>query len=226
MPVATTDYLEAIAHLPDGAVLTFNGVAWQEYEQLLTDLGPSYSVRVFYDEGRMEIMVPTPDHERAKNMLIALVYALRDELDVDIESLGSTTFRSKAKAKGAEPDDCFYVEHFAAALRIEDQFDPKRDPPPDIVVEVDRASSSLDKFVIFAALGVPEIWRVFKKEVRFYVLTGDSYAEVSTSLAFSFLDSAVLTKFIALGLVEGGRKAARAFRTWVRDNRSTHDSPR
>ena len=59
MPVAT-DYLQAIAHLPDGAVLTFNGVAWQEYEQLLTDLGPGYSVRIFYDEGRMEIMAPLP----------------------------------------------------------------------------------------------------------------------------------------------------------------------
>jgi Uma2 family endonuclease len=219
MPVAATDYLSAIAHLPDGAALTFNGVAWQEYEQLLTDLGPSYSVRIFYDEGRMEIMAPTPFHERAKLILNRLIAALSDELDVDIESLGSTTFRSKAKAKGAEPDDCFYVEHFAAALLMEDEFDPQRDPPPDIVVEVDRASSSLDKFVIFAALGVPEIWRVFKNEVRFYVLAGDSYAEVSTSRAFSFLDSSVLTEFIALGLVEGGRKAARAFRIWVRENR-------
>lgn len=219
MPVAT-DYLQAIAHLSDGAVLTFNGVAWHEYEQLLTDLGPGYSVRIFYDEGRMEIMAPTPAHERGKNMLLSLIYALRDELDVDIESLGSTTFRSKAMAKGAEPDDSFYVEHFAAALRMEDEFDPRRDPPPDIVVEVDRASASLNKFVIFAALGVPEIWRVFKKEVRFYVLSGDSYAEASTSRAFSFVDSAVLTKFIALGLEEGGRKAARGFRTWVSKNRT------
>jgi Uma2 family endonuclease len=220
MPIAATDYLEAIAHLPNGASVTFDGVAWQDYENLLADLGPGYSVRIFYDEGRMEIMAPTPAHERAKNMLIALVYALRDELDVDIESLGSTTFRSKAKAKGFEPDDCFYVEHFAAALRMEDEFNPQRDPPPDIVVEVDRARTSLDKFVIFAALGVPEIWRVFKKEVRFYVLTGDSYAEVSTSRAFSFLDSSVLSEFIVMGLAEGGRKAARAFRTWVRENRT------
>jgi hypothetical protein len=80
--------------------------------------------------------------------------------------------------------------------------------------------------VIFAALGVPEIWRVFKKEVRFYVLTRDSYAEASTSRAFPLLDSAVLTKFIALGLAEGGRKSARAFRTWVRENRMTNDSSR
>lgn len=100
MPVAATDYLEAIAHLPDGAVLTFNGVAWQEYEQLLADLGPGYSVRIFYDEGRMEITAPTPAHERAKLILNRLIAALSDELEIDLESLGSTTFRSKAKAKG------------------------------------------------------------------------------------------------------------------------------
>ncbi len=218
MPAATTNYLETIARLPDGAVFTFDGVAWPEYEQLLTDLGPSYSVRVFYDEGRMEIMAPTPSHERAKKLLFALVCTLSDELDVDIESLGSTSFRSKAKTIGAEPDDCFYVEHFAAALRMEDEFDPQRDPPPDIVVEVDRAGASLDKFTIFAALHVPEIWRVFRKEVRFYVLNGDSYAESLSSRAFPFLDSKILTKFIVLGLAVGGRKTARAFRTWVRGN--------
>jgi Uma2 family endonuclease len=219
MPIAANHYLEAIADLPNGATQTFDGVTWQDYEDLLAELGPGYSVRIFYDEGRMEIMAPTPAHERAKNMLIALVYALRDELDVDIESLGSTTFRSKVKAKGFEPDDCFYVEHFAAALRMEEEFNPRRDPPPDIVVEVDRARTSLNKFVIFAALGVPEIWRVFKREVRFYVLTGDSYAEVPTSRAFPFLHSSVLGEFIVLGLAEGGRKAARAFRIWVRENR-------
>jgi Uma2 family endonuclease len=220
MPIAANQYLEAIADLPNGATQTFDCVTWQDYEDLLAGLGPGYSVRIFYDEGRMEIMAPTPAHERAKNMLIALVYALRDELDVDIESLGSTTFRSKVKAKGFEPDDCFYVEHFAAALRMEEEFNPRRDPPPDIVVEVDRARTSLNKFAIFAALGVPEIWRVFKREVRIYVLTGDSYAEVSTSRAFPFLASRVLSEFIVMGLAEGGRKAARAFRIWVRENRA------
>jgi Uma2 family endonuclease len=223
MPIAANHYLEAIADLPNGATHTFAGVTWQDYEGLLTELGPGDSVRIFYDEGRMEIMAPTPAHEKAKNILNRLIAALSDELEIDLESLGSTTFRSKAKAKGFEPDDCFYVEHFAAALHMEDEFNPQRDPPPDIVVEVDRASTSLNKFVIFAALGVPEIWRVFKREVRFYVLTGDSYAEVSTSRAFPFLDSGVLGEFIVLGLAEGGRKAASAFRTWLRENRPRED---
>src|SRR5437016_4314203 len=189
MPVAATDYLDAIAHLPVGAVLRFDDVPWEEYEQLLAELGEGYAVRIFYDDGRMEIMAPSPPHEGAKNIIGTLVSALRDELDIDVESLGSTTYRSQLKAKGAEPDDCFYVQHAAAVIGRHEEFDIERDPPPDIVVEVERTSASLNKFVIYAALGVPEIWQERKKQVRFYILSGDSYVESSTSRAFPFLDS-------------------------------------
>jgi Uma2 family endonuclease len=219
MPVAATDYLDAIAHLPSGAVLSFDDVSWKEYEELLAELGEGYAVRIFYDNGRMEIMAPSPPHEGAKGIISSFVIALRDELDIDIESLGSTTYRSQWKAKGAEPDDCFYVQHAAAVIGRHEEFDIETDPPPDIVVEVERTSASLNKFVIYAALGVPEIWQERKKRVRFYLLSGGSYVESANSSAFPFLDSATLSEFLAKGLVEGSRKAARAFRAWVREHR-------
>src|SRR5882762_10164077 len=109
MPVATSDYSTAVAHLPAAAVLRLENVAWEEYEQLLADLGPGYAVRIFYDRGRMEIMAPSGAHEKRKGIIGRLMNALSDELDIDVESLGSTTFRSAPKAKGAEPDDSFFV---------------------------------------------------------------------------------------------------------------------
>ena len=222
MPVATTDYSSAIAHLPAGAVLRLDNVPWEEYEQLLADLGPGYAVRIFYDRGRMEIMGPSAAHERPKNIMATLVAALRDELDIDVESLGSTTFRSALKAKGAEPDDCFFVQNAALIIGNEiEEYDLERMPPPDIAVEVDRTNASLDKFVIYAALGVPELWRVHKKAVRIYLLSGDSYAESATSRAFPFLGAETLSEFLAIGRSEGSRKAARAFRTWLREQQQS-----
>jgi len=218
MPVAATDYLEAIAHLPSGAILRVDDVPWEEYEHLLAELGEGYAVRIFYDDGRMEIMAPSAVHERPKNVIHDFVVVLREELDIDIESLGSTTFRSQWKAKGAEPDDCFYVQNASAVIGKDQDFDLERDPPPDIVVENERTSASLDKFAIYAALGVPEIWRENKTVVRFYVLGGASYVEVLNSRAFPFLDSVTLSKFLAQGFAEGSRKAARAFRAWVRQH--------
>ena len=86
-------------------------------------------------------------------------------------------------------------------------------------MENERSSASLDKFPIYAALGVPEIWRERKKVVRFYVLGEASYVEVSNSRTFPFLDSVTLSEFLTIGLAEGSRKAARAFRAWVREHR-------
>jgi len=74
----TADYLAAIEHMPAGAVLRVDGVSWEEFEQLLADLGEGSVVRVFYDAGRMEIIAPTSAHEKPKNVLHTLITTLRE----------------------------------------------------------------------------------------------------------------------------------------------------
>jgi Uma2 family endonuclease len=219
MGVATTDYLAAIAHLPAGAVLRIDDVSWEEYETLLGDLDDDYAVRIFYDQGRMEIMAPASAHEKPKSVLHTLVAALRDELDIDIESLGSTTFKAQMKATGAEPDDCFYIQNAALVIGKAD-VDIEHDPPPDLVIEIDRTSTSLDKFSIYAALGVPEIWRVVANRVEIYLLENGLYMELPASGAFAFLTALALSGFLMKGLTDGERKAAAAFRAWLRDHQT------
>ena len=219
MSVATTDYLAAIAHLPAGAVLRIDDVSWEEYESLLGDLGDDYAVRIFYDQGRMEIMAPASTHEKPKSVLHTLVTALRDELDIDIESLGSTTFKAQMKARGAEPDDCFYIQNAALVIGKADVH-IEHDPPPDLVIEIDRTSTSLDKFSIYAALGVPEIWRVVANCVEIHLLENDLYMESPASRAFTFLTAQALSGFLMKGLTDGERKAAAAFRAWARDHQT------
>lgn len=56
MSVAPADYLAAIEHLPAGAVLRFDDVPWEDYKNLLADLGEGYAVRIFYDNrGRKKV---------------------------------------------------------------------------------------------------------------------------------------------------------------------------
>lgn len=218
MSIATNDYLAAINHLPAGAVLRIDGVPWDEYENLLADLGDGYSVRVFYDQGTMEIMAPASTHEKPKSILHTIVTVLRDELAIDVESLGSTTLKAEMKATGAEPDDCFYIQN-AAEVIGKDDLNLVYDPPPDLVVEIDRTSSSLDKFSIYGALGVPEIWRVAGDLIEFHLLCGSEYAESATSAAFPFLTNQQLSEFLAVGFAQGERKAASAVRAWLRETR-------
>lgn len=216
---AAPEFVGMIGYLPAGSTLRMDDISWDEYEELLADLGESSHVRVFYDQGRVEIMSPVSMHERPKNILNVLISVLRDELDIDIESLGSTTYKEEMKAKGAEPDDSFYIQNAAAVMGKDENVDLAFDPPPDLVVEIDRSSSSLDKFPIYAGLGISELWRVHHRQVHIWVLTGEKYQEATNSRAFPFLTANVISGFLEQGITESSRKAAQAFRNWVRQNR-------
>ena len=60
MIIRSACYIDAVDHLPPTALLVFPQVAWEEYEELLQDLGDQPGLRVSYDEGRLEIMSPLP----------------------------------------------------------------------------------------------------------------------------------------------------------------------
>lgn len=209
-----SEYLEVASHLPVGTALFADDVTWDEYEQLLSELGTSYSVRVFYDRGRMEIVSPKPI-ERPIEILHTLVIAIQDQLDIDIESLGSTTLKKQMREAGAEPDASFYVQN-AAVIHGHLDLNLAQDPPPDIVIESDHTSSSLNKFDIYARLGVPEIWRVFSQQVGFWRLGENTYNEVAYSRSFPFLTPQTLNKYLEQGLLSGERQAAKAFRDWIK----------
>jgi Uma2 family endonuclease len=209
--IATSPYFDALTHLPPGGVLRFDNVSWEDYEQLLHDVGDYYHARIFYDRGKLEIMSPVSRHERAKQILNRLVITISDEAGVDIESIGSTTIREKLKQRGAEPDDSFYVGRIDHILGDRD-LDFKKDPPPDLAIEIDHTSASLYKLPIYAKFGVREIWRAVKLRVRFYVLAGSRYEEVESSSLFPFLSATTLSGFLKLGMEKGESHAARAFR--------------
>ena len=216
MSTQTADYLDAIAHLPPGATLRLEHVTWQDYEQLLADLGNNSKVRVSYDQGRMDVIAPLPVHERYKSLIHDLIVILSEELRLDLEPLGSTTLKRHLRARGAEPDDCFYIQN-AVQVIGKQSLDLERDPPPDLVIEIDTTNESLSKFPIYAALGVAEIWRYDGLSTQLYVLSETNYNETSESLAFPLLSNDVLSEFLEMGQTQGQSAARREFRGWVRE---------
>ena len=156
MSTRTIDYRQAIDHLPQGATLVLSDVSWEDYEQLLEDLTERPGVRVTYDQGRVDIMTPLRKHEKYKEFISHLIAVLADELNIDVEPSGSTTWKKREAQKATEPDLCFYVAN-AAHVIGKDELDLDVDPPPDLAVEIDVTNESLSKFPIYATLGVPEI---------------------------------------------------------------------
>jgi Uma2 family endonuclease len=215
MSTQTASYVEAIEHLPKGAILRLPQVSWEDYEQLLADLGDDYHVRVSYACGWLEIMSPLPEHGKFAEVVQDIAREITRELGVKLEACGSMTIRSAWQAQGAEPDTCFYVQN-ASRIIGKPSLDFNTDPPPDIVVEIDLTNASQPKFPIYAALGVPEIWRYDGSQAYFYHLAGEQYIEMSHSQAFPFLTSIVLAQFIEQSKTEGQDAALDAAHAWAR----------
>ncbi len=215
MSVQTADYLDAVIHLPPGGRLTFYDVGWEEYEQLLAGLDDRSHLRVSYNQGRLEIMSPSAKHEKYKNLLHDLVMILSDELERDVLSFGSATLKLQPGGKGAEGDDCFYIQQ-AGAVAGRDRLDLATDPPPDLVVEIDLTHESVSKFAIYAALQVPEIWHYDGSRWQILRLTNQAYEPIPLSPVFPFLSADHLAEFVAASEAQGPLQARRAFRAWVR----------
>jgi Uma2 family endonuclease len=220
MRVQTASYIEAIEHLPTGATLRIPHVRWEDYDQLLAELGDDYHVRVSYDCGCLEVMSSLPEHEEFADVVRSIAREITRKLGVKLETRGSMTLRSAWHSKGAEPDTCFYVQN-AARIIGKRSLDFDTDPPPDIVVEIDLTNASQSKFAIYAALRVPEIWCYDGSQAYFYHLAGEQYVETSHSQTFPFLTSTVLAQFIEQSKTEGQDAALDVAREWVRVNKTT-----
>ena len=196
--------------VPPGQRLLIHHLNWTEFESLLEELGENRSSRIAYNQGTLEIRMPTPEHEVDKELLGDLVKILLDELEIDCECFGSTTFKRKDMDSGIEPDQCFYIQNHNR-MRGKRRVDLNLDLPPDLAIEVDVTSKT--QLDVYAKLGVPELWRYEKNQLRIDFLQGGSYQQVSTSPTFPRLP---IPELVAEVLAEsrkiGRSPALRAFR--------------
>ena len=133
---------------------------------------------------------------------------------IKVQNYGAATWKRQSLDRGVEPDCCYYVAH-ASQVIGKRKFDLETDPPPDIVVEIDITNESLEKFSIYAALGVPEIWRYDSKKIQFYELTGNKYRQVPQTHSFSGLTPAMLTTALEQSKTAGQHAALDAFRQQI-----------
>jgi Uma2 family endonuclease len=210
----SSNLIEYVKQLPADRLLTVNNIPWEEYEELLDQVGEARGLRISYDEGTLQIMTLSPEHENYAEYISGLIHLLSTRLRINIRFFGSTTIRSRRSKKGNEPDACFYVQS-VDLIGNRMQLDFTVDPPPDIVVEIDIHHNSGAKLPIYAALGVPEVWRYDGYRLTIHQLQQDQYCEVETSFALPMLTSQLLTDFLTRLRAEGEFQAKLAFDEWL-----------
>jgi Uma2 family endonuclease len=194
-------------------IIHLSDISWQTYENLLTELSVNRRLRLTYNRGTLEIMVPSPEHERYKEIAGRFVETLAEELELKIECLGSTTFK-RLELSGAEPDKCFYIENINF-IKGKKRIDLAQDPPPDLVVEIDITSSSKNRFEVYADIGVPEIWRYDGTIFSINILQDNKYIPVDESLAFPNLPLKEISNFLEQVGEKDYLQLVKEFRQWV-----------
>ena len=218
MSTQITSCYEIVSQLPEDASVTFRDVSWDEYEELLEQVGEAPGLRISYDNGSLQVMTISGEHEKYSDFIKSLIAGIRLRLQIDILAFGSATMRKPKRSAGHEPDGCFYVQT-APLIGNKIQLDFETDPPPDIVVEVDVHHDSRSRFRVYAALGVPEIWRYDGQAMTIYHLSeegdGQEYVAGDTSTGLPMLSAQLLTEMLERMRRDGELSALLAFDEWL-----------
>lgn len=193
--------------------VTLSGLTWEQYVQMLDALPQARAVRLTYSLGTLEISMPLEDHEQLKGFIGLFIRTLVIETGLKLKSLWSTTLNREDLDRGAEPDNAYYIQNRDSVAGK--TIDLQRDPPPDLVVEVDISHTDIDKNRLYAAMGVPELWRFDGRFLRMYQLADGGYAETEASRTFAFMKKQDLYDFIDAAHVDEV-EAEMNLRDWVR----------
>ncbi len=196
--------------------VVLNGVSWQTFKILMSEVGDNRAWRITYDRGVLEIRMPVLEHEVPKGLIEDFITAIADELEIELLKAGALTLEREDLTRAVEPDSCFYIQNESTVRGLE-EINLPNNPPPDLVVESDNTNSSLNKLPIYASIGVAEIWRYRKQTLQVYRLVEGEYEQTNQSLAFPFLPIAEVPGFIEQSKTIGQRSAVRLFRQRIRD---------
>ena len=148
-------------------------------------------------------------------MLAYFVTTIADLLEIETMELGALLLEGEDLRRAIEPDTCFYIQN--ESLVRSKIIDLQTDPLPDLAIESDYTSSSLNKFTIYGSLGIPELWRYTKQTLEVYHLVNGQYELSANSLAFPFLPIAELPEFIKQTKTIGQRATVRLFRALIQE---------
>ena len=198
------------------ATVILSDVSWENYNRFVEETMDKFvNPRICFEEGNLLIMTVSAEHEYYNRLIAALIDILAEMFEIPWTSLGSATYRKDDIEKGFEPDSCFYFAN-ESKIRGVKRLDMRVHPAPDLIVEVDITSLSTFREHIFAAFGVPEIWRFDGEKMDILKLEKRKYVDASNSLALPLLTSATLTELVLEAETLGRLERIKKVRNWAK----------
>jgi Uma2 family endonuclease len=104
-------------------------------------------------------------------------------------------------------------------MRGKKRLDLSVDPPPDLVIEIDITSISLKRLPLFAAFGIPEVWRFDGTEVEILILESGEYCGNEGSLALPKVTAATISHFVQESFKTGRLEWIKKVRAWAQQQK-------
>jgi Uma2 family endonuclease len=198
---------------PPGESVRLSNISWDVYLALRNE-NEHRNLRLTYDRGFLEIMSPSKRHERVAYLLGRLIDAWTEARGLSVQGCRTTTFQRKDLDRALEPDNCYYIEH-EPQVRDRDRLDLKTDPPPDLILEVDLRSPSLDRLPIYAAMGAPEVWLWRREQILVYRLSDAEYQPREASQTLPGFPIGQAAELLSRRLESDDNALVRSFRTLI-----------
>lgn len=189
-------------------------IRWETFEELADQRRGSVP-RMVFDEGVLEMMSPLRQHENIGRLIGRLVETFSEVNEIEIQSVASTTFKRKDLQKAFEADESYYITH-AEQIRPKEEVDLFSDPPPDLVIEIEITTSAIKKMKLFAAIGVPEVWKHNGECLKMFRLQGVNYESIASSQELPGLSITMIEAVLGKRFATGETQLIRQFRQSIR----------
>ena len=166
---------------------------WKEFEIIETLTADPGRLRITYLDGCIEFMTLGEQHESIKKILAILIEAYLFEKGINFIPVGSATRRAKEKSASFEPDESYYIGEKKAN--------------PDLAIEVNITSGSIDKLEKYKRFNITEVWFWENNQLSLYHLKNDNYEQINQSELLPDLDIDLLASCVLMPYIIDARTA-------------------
>ncbi|MDZ8189023.1 MAG: Uma2 family endonuclease [Nostoc sp. ChiSLP02] len=166
--------LDKITTLEEQRFLLPGHYTWEDFEKLEALIADAPGLRITYLDGCVEFMTLGEQHELLKKIIAILLEAYLFELNINFIPVGSATRRAKEKGASFEPDESYYLG--------------EKKENPDLAIEVNITSGSIDKLEKYKRFNISEVWFWENNQTSIYHLTNDNYVQITQSKLLPDLD--------------------------------------
>ena len=148
--------LDKITTLEEQHFLLPGHYTWEEFEKLEALTADAPGLRITYLDGCVEFMTLGEQHEMLKKVIAILLEAYLFEKGINFIPVGSATRRAKEKGASFEPDESYYIG--------------EKKENPDLAIEVNITSDSIDKLEKYKRFNITEVWFWENNQISVYHL--------------------------------------------------------